>query len=245
MAKLQGPFYDKNEQRFYEVTLIPNGDRISLNGKMYLINQARLDETTFFKTKRHSVELNHPTFAAGMTEQELVETCYKPRDIMQVAELKDIGVDEAFDVTAKLYPRLDKTFDFDSKLEQGYVLAMRAITKGNGSISDIICFDFVKPDVDTHLAERQNAKTPPLNTTVMVSANGRSTWFPAQFLWIGQSTFVWRNMSPGATEGNEIAQSSHHTYFNWVEVGDLEMRTYHPHQESEELQAYFGYKRRQ
>lgn len=244
MAKLQGPFYDKNNERYYEVTLIPAGDRINLNGRMYLINQARLDETTFFKTKRHKVELNHPTVAQGMTEKEVMDACYRERDIMLVAELRDIKVNRDFDVVSRLYPRKDKTFDFDSKFDQGYEVAMRAITNGSGSITDVICFDFVKVDHDVHLQERQNAKTPPLNTTVMVSGNGRSTWFPAQFLWIGQQSFVWRNLSPGAREGNEIPEKAHHTYFNWVEVGDLELRTYHSHQESEEIQAYFGYKRK-
>lgn len=87
-----------------------------------------------------------------------------------------------------------------------------------------------------------SSKTPPINSTVMVSANRGFTWFPVQFLWIGEQSFVWRNMSASAEEGNENIEKTHHTYFNWLEVGELEPRTYHLHQESEEIQSYFGYK---
>lgn len=242
-GKLNELFYDKDGEPYFKVVLLENNDRLNINGRSYLLNQARIAETTFFTEKRYKVERSHPIIPKGATDKELIESCYRPRPHMDIGKLQDIEVDKAFNVVAKLYGIEKGGIELRTLADHGWELGVRAIVS-NDSVSDIICWDLVHVN-DLHLTDRMlNAKTPPLNTTVLVSANNRSTWFPAQFLWIGNSSFVWRNMMPGALSENEIPERAHHSYFDWVELGDLEPRSYHPHQESEELQAYFGYKRK-
>lgn len=237
MGKLEGPFIDEmSGERYYTTVLIAAGEKVNLSGRDYTINQSRLDDTTFFSQKRHNVELHHPMLTRGMSEQEVTDACYKPRPDAVKAKLRDINVNKQLDLVASVYPIYPE--EFTRLVEDGFEIAMRALTNGTNQVVDVVAFDFVHNGRHVDIQTRLNAKTPPLNTTVMISSNVGNTWFPAQFLWIGKKSFVWRNMLPGAYKDNEIPERAHHSYFRWIPLGELEMRSHQTPNEPEHIRAY-------
>lgn len=83
---------------------------------------------------------------------------------------------------------------------------------------------------------------PPVNEMVMVSANQGYTWFPICLLWIGEKSFVWRNMQSVAHEGNEIFHQAH--YSCWLYrpfVDGMERRSYHRIEETDDVWKRFKF----
>ena len=88
-----------------------------------------------------------------------------------------------------------------------------------------------------HYAEPWDGEgLPPVNELVMVSANRGFTWFPIRLLWIGETSFVWRQMTARARPNSEIFEGIH--YSNWLYrpfVDGMEYRSYFRDKETDDV----------
>lgn len=244
MSKAITSKIDKNGFRYYPVTLFESRGRITVNNRSFCLSVNQLETFTAFQRSTLYAEVDHPHRPDEMSNEEYTSR-YNAIDIKNVA-----GILKLFPIYGKgsnsvvlnahYYPATTLPAEMLELFEQGAVkLGIRARVDSGGNICDIITWDLVTAEPEANYGQKRKVPRPPERTTVLVSSNQGHTWFPAQFLWLGRKTFVWRNMLPGANEGNEIPEKSHYSYFMWKPIpkGWAE-RTYHPHNETEEIRQY-------
>lgn len=221
------PQYDDKNRLYYPITLIDTEGRFTINGISYAVDVDNIENFSVFKRPNVYVELEHPARLPTMSDED-----YRRRNVsietQNVVGTVDVTIlrpsRSRVVVTGNFYPGNLKP-EIREAFERGDLsLGVRARVTTDRLV-DIITWDLV------FLPERElrhvECERPPLNTTVFVSSNRGYTWFPAMFLWIGEKTFVWRNMVGGAQADNEITNNNRFTYFMWSPVPEgVELKTY-------------------
>lgn len=219
------PQMDHKGKLYYPITLIDSEGYFVINRINYRLDLKRLKEFPTFRRRTLRVERGHPT--GGLINEHRFKCIEIERVIGNLDNLTIVGdSNRSFTVKADFYPN-PKMCPTDLRMfEEGQTdLAVRAIVDAAGNIDEIITWDLLpvgEPIFPPRVGER-----PPIDKVVFVSSNKGFTWFPAKFLWVGEKTFVWRNMLPGAAADGENTNNNHHTYFLWAEaIPELELKTY-------------------
>lgn len=243
MSKAITSKIDKNGKRYYPLVLIDSRGRIPINGKSYGLPLLQMETFTAFNRPVVYVEDGHPEREEGMSDVDYRNRtdATDPNRAVGTLQLRTLHgpSNRSVVVTADFYPSEQLSAEKLKRFEAGELkLGIRARVTADGYLCDIITWDLVEAVAELETSPKKTPR-PPERVTVLVSANQGHTWFPAMFLWLGRKTFVWRNMSPGALEGNEIPENKHYGYFMWKVIPEgWKERTYHPHNEPEEIRQY-------